>query len=77
MEENWSGLPQGETELTVESEAYLELAKEDISKCKYEDARWYLETAVKSANPQAEYLLGYLHACALGCDRDIEKALLW
>lgn len=77
MEENWSSLPQGETELTVESEAYLELAKEDYSKCKYEDARWYLETAVKSANPQAEYLLGYLYACALGCDRDIEKALVW
>ena len=41
MEENWSGLPQGETELTVESEAYLELAKEDISKCKYEMAPVY------------------------------------
>jgi len=34
--------------LTTESEAYLELAKEDLSKYEYSDARTELEVAVHS-----------------------------
>lgn len=73
--ESWNDLPTGEMELTVESEAYLELAKYDLAKCEFEDARKELEIAVRSANPQAEYLLGYLYDHALGVDRDVEKVL--
>ena len=75
--ESWNDLPSGEIELTIESEAYLQLALEDLSKCEYEEARKELEIAVKSANPQAEYLLGYLYDHALGVDRDVEKVLFW
>ncbi len=75
--ESWNDLPTGEMELTVESEAYLELAKYDLAKCEFEDARKELEIAVRSANPQAEYLLGYLYDHALDVDRDIEKVLFW
>ncbi|WP_373482466.1 tetratricopeptide repeat protein [Acetobacterium sp.] len=74
---NWNQLPSGEIELTIESEAYLELAKDSLLKYQYEDARQELEVAVRSANPQAEYLLGVLYEHALGVDRDEEKALLW
>lgn len=73
----WDDLPSGEMELTIESEAYLELAKDDLSKFEYADARKELEVAVRIANPQAEYLLGYLYGHALGVDMDAEKALLW
>lgn len=74
---NWNHLPSGEIELTIESEAYLELAKDDLLIHQYDDARHELEVAVRSANPQAEYLLGALYEHALGVDRDKEKALLW
>ncbi|WP_186894750.1 tetratricopeptide repeat protein [Acetobacterium malicum] len=74
---NWNHLPSGEIELTIESEAYLELAKDDLLIHQYDDARQALEVAVRSANPQAEYLLGALYEHALGVDRDKEKALLW
>ncbi|AFA49691.1 tetratricopeptide repeat protein [Acetobacterium woodii] len=74
---NWSHLPSGEIELTIESEAYLELAKDYFSKCQYEDARQALEVAVRSANPQAEYLFGVLYEDALGVDWNEDKALLW
>lgn len=74
---NWSHLPSGEIELTIESEAYLELAKDDLLIHQYDDVRYELEVAVRSANPQAEYLLGALYEHALGVDRDQEKALLW
>lgn len=70
-------LPSGEIELTIESEAYLDLAKDDLLINQYDDARQELEVAVKSANPQAEYLLGALYKHALGVDRDKQKALLW
>ncbi len=74
---NWKHLPSGEIELTIESEAYLELAKDDLLIHQYDDARQELEVAVRSINPQAEYLLGALYEHALGVDRDNEKALLW
>ena len=74
---NWNFLPSGEIELTIESEAYLELAKDDLLIHQYDDARQELEVAVRSANPQAEYLLGALYEHALGDDKDKEKALLW
>jgi len=74
---NWNLLPSGEIELTIESEAYLELAKDDLLIHQYDDARHELEVAVRSANPQAEYLLGALYEHAPGVDRDKEKALLW
>ncbi len=74
---NWNHLPSGEIELTIESEAYLELAKDDFLIHQYDDARQELEVAVRSANPQAEYLLGALYEHALGVDKDKEKALLW
>lgn len=74
---NWNHLPSGEIKLTIESEAYLELAKDDLLIHQYDDARHELEVAVRSANPQAEYLLGALYEHALGVDRDKEKALFW
>lgn len=74
---NSNHLPSGEIELTIESEAYLELAKDSLLKYQYEDARQELKVAVRSANPQAEYLLGVLYEHALGVDWDEEKALLW
>lgn len=74
---NWNHLPSGEIELTIESEAYLELAKDSLFKYQYEDARQSLEVAVRSANPQAEYLLGVLYEHGLSVDRDEGKALLW
>lgn len=70
-------LPSGDIELTIESEAYLDLAKDDLLINQYDDARQELEVAVKSANPQAEYLLGALYKHVLGVDRDKQKALLW
>lgn len=75
--ENWIEMMPGGIDLTIESEAYLELAKEDLSKYEYADARKELEVAVRSANPQAEYLLGYLYNHGLGVDRNVEKALSW
>ncbi|KAF5087316.1 Sel1 repeat protein [anaerobic digester metagenome] len=74
---NWNHLPSSEIELTIESEAYLELAKDDLLIHQYDDARQELEVAVRSANPQAEYLMGALYEHGLGVDRDQEKALLW
>lgn len=74
---NWNHQPSGDIELTIESEAYLELAKDDLLIHQYDDARQELEVAVRSANPQAEYLLGALYEQGLGVDRDKEKALLW
>lgn len=74
---NWNHLPSGSIELTIESEAYLELAKDYLSECQYEDAKQALEVAVRSINPQAEYLFGILYQNALGVDRDNEKALFW
>ncbi|URN84885.1 sel1 repeat family protein [Acetobacterium wieringae] len=74
---NWNHLPSGPIELTIESEAYLELAKDYLSECQYEDAKQALEVAVRSINPQAEYLFGILYQNALGVDRDNEKALFW
>lgn len=74
---NWNRLPSSEIELTIESEAYLELAKDDLLIQQYDDARQELEVAIRSANPQAEYLLGALYEHALGVDRDKDKALLW
>lgn len=74
---NLKHLPPGEIELSIESEAYLELAKDSLLKYQYADARQELEVAIRSANPQAEYLLGALYEHAFGVDRDKEKGLLW
>jgi len=70
---NSNHLPSGKIGLTIESEAYLELAKDSLLKYQYEDVRQELEA--KSGQTDALIQLGTMHLHGVGAiPSDQQKA---